>query len=97
MYQFNINNNIYIGEVFVGNPPQTIRAVFDTGSTNTWILNKSVDLNGKDKQFSFDDAKSKSLKKSDKETTVTFGSGKLGGHFYQDDIRIGSCDVKSNG
>lgn len=81
----------------MGNPPQKIRAVFDTGSTNTWILNKNVDLKGNVKEYSFDETKSTSLKKSDKETTITFGSGKLGGHFYQDDIRIGSCDGKSNG
>lgn len=37
--QQNLDDNVYIGELFVGTPPQKVRAVFDTGSTNTWILN----------------------------------------------------------
>jgi hypothetical protein len=32
--------------MFVGNPPQKVRALFDTGSTNTWILNKKTELKG---------------------------------------------------
>ena len=32
----------YVTDIYVGNPPQKVRAIFDTGSTNTWILNKSA-------------------------------------------------------
>ena len=28
----------YIGTFYVGNPPQPLRGVFDTGSANAWIL-----------------------------------------------------------
>jgi hypothetical protein len=35
---------MYVSDIFVGNPPQKIRALFDTGSANTWILNKNTDL-----------------------------------------------------
>ena len=44
--------------MYVGNPPQKLRALFDTGSTNTWILNKKVDLHGKEKEFAYDETKS---------------------------------------
>lgn len=41
-----LNNHMdfsYVGDIYVGNnPPQKIRALFDTGSANTWILNKKV-------------------------------------------------------
>lgn len=41
-----LNNHIdysYTADIYVGNkPPQKIRALFDTGSSNTWILNKNV-------------------------------------------------------
>ena len=30
--------------MYVGNPPQLVRALFDTGSTNTWILNSNTDI-----------------------------------------------------
>ena len=31
-------NYDYIGKFYVGNPPQEMRACFDTGSANGWIL-----------------------------------------------------------
>jgi len=42
--QFNLDDNAYVGDVYVGNPPQKIRALFDTGSTNMWVLNQKVEL-----------------------------------------------------
>ena len=41
--------------MYVGNPPQKVRGLFDTGSTNTWILNKDTPI-GKDaaKEFSYE-------------------------------------------
>jgi len=72
-----------------------LRAIFDTGSTNTWVLNKNTDLGeGREKQFSYDDSASKTVTKTKKGAGISFGSGKLAGHFYKDDIRIGSCEVK---
>lgn len=85
--------------MFVGNPPQKVRALFDTGSTNTWILNKKTELgNHKEKEYSFDDTASKSNHKTEQKAVIQFGSGALAGHFYKDDVRLGSCDgSKSNG
>lgn len=37
---------LLVTDVEVGNPPQKIRAVFDTGSTNMWVLNKKTNLGG---------------------------------------------------
>ena len=73
--------------------------MFDTGSTNTWILNKNTKLSTPaEKALSYDDEASSSSKKTKQAALITFGSGKLGGHFYTDDIRIGECDGKeSNG
>ena len=47
----------YMAEINVGTPPQPIKALFDTGSSNTWILNKKVkpDLPG------YDDTKSSTV------------------------------------
>ena len=85
--------------MYVGNPPQKVRALFDTGSTNTWVLNKKTSLGGsKEKEFAYDDEQSKSRQKTDQKAIIQFGSGALAGHFFKDDIRLGSCDgTKSNG
>lgn len=32
----------YMADLYIGNPPQKVRGLFDTGSSNTWILNKEV-------------------------------------------------------
>lgn len=34
----NIYNYNYIGTIQVGSPPQTFNTIFDTGSTNFWVL-----------------------------------------------------------
>ena len=69
-----------------------MRAIFDTGSTNTWILNKNTDLGeGRVKEFFYDDSASKTNVKTKKGAGIMFGSGALQGHFYKDDIRIGGC------
>jgi hypothetical protein len=57
--------------MYVGNPPQKVRALFDTGSTNTWILNKKTKLGGnKEKEFSYDDSVSKSNNKTDQKAII---------------------------
>lgn len=98
LHQTNLEDNAYISEVFVGNPPQKIRALFDTGSTNTWILNKKVQLpNNASKELSYDDTASSSHKKTNQRAVIQFGSGALSGHFVTDDLRVGTCDAKSTG
>ena len=59
VFQRNLNNNIYISDIYVGNPPQKLRAIYDTGSTNTWVLNKNTPVknNGR-KMYSYDETKS---------------------------------------
>ena len=41
--------------------------------------------------------KSTTKKKTDQKAIIQFGSGALGGHFFTDDLRLGSCDSKSSG
>lgn len=35
--------------------------------------------------------------KTEQTADIKFGSGSLGGTFYQDDFRVGTCDSKSSG
>lgn len=93
MPQQNLSDNAYIGEIFVGNPPQKVRALFDTGSTNTWILNKELkDTLLKGGDYSYNHKASKTNQISEKGASISFGSGSLSGHFHSDDMRLGSCE-----
>jgi phytepsin len=95
--QTNLEDNAYVSELYVGNPPQKMRGLFDTGSTNTWILNKKTELKGlAQKEYAYDDEKSKTRKKTDQKAIIQFGSGALAGHFFTDDVRLGSCDGHSS-
>lgn len=47
--------------------------------------------------MSYDNAASTTSKKTEQKAHITFGSGSLAGHFYTDDLRVGSCDGKSSG
>ena len=90
----NLQDNAYVAEIHVGTPPQKIRALFDTGSTNAWILNVKTPLSGGAKaEFSFDESKSSTYKAvSPKQgAEITFGSGSLSGYFVTDTMTLGSC------
>eukprot|EP00347_Sterkiella_histriomuscorum_P005441 403356609 len=85
---YNIN---YIGSMYVGNPPQQIRAIFDTGSTNIWVISRgcksSRDLSSENQVFDYKN--SSSYSPTHIGCMVQFGSGKVQGHFAIDDFRLG--------
>jgi pepsin A len=56
-------NDQYIGYIYLGNPPQKIKALFDTGSANMVVLTKNVDI-GKKKTLFYDETKSTTYKES---------------------------------
>ena len=65
MTQTNLGDTAYISEFYVGNPPQKVRGLFDTGSTNTWILSSKTPLpNNATKQYSYDESASHTSKKT---------------------------------
>jgi gastricsin len=39
----NYYNYNYVGTIQVGTPPQEVRVIWDTGSTNSWILSSYCD------------------------------------------------------
>lgn len=96
--QNNLEDNAYVSDMYVGNPPQLVRALFDTGSTNTWVLASTVDLGGATKERSYNNMTSTSTAYTPQKAQIFFGSGNLAGHFVTDDVRLGSCDgSKSSG
>lgn len=69
-----------------------MRACFDTGSANGWILSSDCDSKrckvGSRNQY-FTPTLSETFKNSSKWTSIEFGSGTLRGYFGVDDFRVG--------
>lgn len=83
----------YIGTFYLGSDQQPIRAIFDTGSTNSWILSKDAiaDVENQDDFQPFDPSTSTTFSMFDPKKTVkiTFGSGSLSGSFAHDQVTLG--------
>jgi len=77
----------------IGNPPQELRVIFDTGSSNTWVLSSLCMSerchDGTNKVFKPE--KSTTLEMTDDECKIEFGSGTLQGIFAYDDFYLGGC------
>jgi len=75
-----------------------MRAIFDTGSSNTWIIGKKAVLSDPKFDFSksYDEKKSSTFKKPKerKNAVIPFGVGKLEGHFVTDTLSLGDSNGK---
>ena len=101
----NTENMGYVGEFYLGSgSPQKIRALFDTGSANSWILSKeAIDIMGmfkKGKHNWFDKTLSPTFNEPEKDdqqwVRINFGSGYLKGYFVHDQCTLGDLDDMNN-
>ena len=85
----------YIGEFYVGTPPQRLRGCFDTGSANSWLLSsdcQSPRCQPASKNQYFDPVGSSTFQMTEHRRSIMFGSGKLSGYFGRDDFRLGLAE-----
>jgi len=95
------NKNIsYSGTIYLGSGDQLqpVRAVFDTGSANPWILSKEAVIGGGANQY-YDITETRFVEEGghfsqppeeDRQITkITFGSGFLRGYFVTDSLTLG--------
>ena len=85
-----------MGEFYIGNPPQKLRAIFDTGSTNQWVLSSQCSSsrchNGTN--MVYDPTQSSTFVPTDVAVEIEFGSGSLQGYFGFDDFWVGGGEQK---
>lgn len=95
----NLDDMIYASDFYVGNPPQKLTGVFDTGSTNLWVLGSDTKLEGNpEKKLSYNASASTSFVNITRDPVeIFFGSGSLKGYFIKDEFRLGGCDNSSGG
>lgn len=90
-----IRNTQYVGTLAIGNPPQMLDVIMDTGSSNLWVNSEKCMSEGCRAHHRFDQTKSPTFKSLDIGMSVKFGSGKIYGTLGQDTVAIGPIRVNS--
>jgi hypothetical protein len=80
----------YYGTISVGTPPQALRVVYDTGSSNLWV-NKQSGWFSPHKHY--DDTKSSTYVKNGTTFKIQYGSGPVSGFYSKDTVHFGDIDV----
>jgi hypothetical protein len=84
-------NAQFYGDISVGNPPQTVSVIFDTGSSNLWVPNKKP-LFTRHKVYKHE--KSTTYGKNGTIFKIEYGSGPVSGFFSRDDVKLGTLGLK---
>jgi len=86
-------NNQYVGDIGLGDPPQTLTVVFDTGSSDLWIPGRGCSQCGEHNTFDKSKSASYSLiadtSNEAKTFEVDYGSGKVTGYQAMDVLNVG--------
>lgn len=86
----------YVGLVGIGTPPQYVQPVFDTGSTNLWVVGSDCKDETCEKVTRFDPHASSTYRAADPPVhlEITFGTGRINGCTAVDNFSIGPFTVK---
>jgi hypothetical protein len=79
-------NAQYFGLIGVGTPPQSIKVIFDTGSSNLWVPNTNKFLQSHNL---YKHGKSSTYHRNGTEFRIRYGSGPVSGQFSRDNVKIG--------
>ncbi|GIX65489.1 aspartyl protease ASP3 [Babesia caballi] len=88
-------DSLYIGEIKVGTPPQTLHPIFDTGSTNLWIVGSSCTDYSCLKVAHYDPSRSSTFQTMDNplKIHVKFGTGEIEGYPAMDTVTLGEMVI----
>jgi len=85
-------NAQYYGPITVGSPGETIKVVYDTGSSNLWVPNKDCCGALSTHKF-YHHEKSSSYTANGTEFKIRYGSGPVAGIYSRDRMQIGKTSV----
>jgi hypothetical protein len=80
----------YFGTIAVGTPPQSLRVVYDTGSSNLWV-NKQTGFLSPHQHYV--DSKSSTYVKNGSTFNIQYGSGPVSGYYSVDTIHLADIDI----
>ncbi|KJP86143.1 hypothetical protein AK88_04194 [Plasmodium fragile] len=90
-----LQDSQYVGYIQIGTPPQTIRPIFDTGSTNIWVVSTKCkdDTCLKVHRYNYKLSKSFRYFKPLTNLDIMFGTGIIQGVIGVENFRIGPFQV----
>jgi len=89
----NYKDTQYIAEIQLGEPPQSHKIMFDTGSSNFWVTSSKCKTSGCLKHKPYNPSKSRTYEGLSKRVEVEFGSGTIEGTFAKDKVQLGPIVV----
>merc|ERR1711988_88872 len=81
----------YFGTISIGTPPQQVRVVYGTGSSNLWVSDIKPGLFSAHKHY--DHSKSSTYVANGTTFNIRYGSGPVSGFYSKDTVNIGSVPV----
>mmetsp|Transcript_26023 Transcript_26023/g.29782 ORF Transcript_26023/g.29782 Transcript_26023/m.29782 type:complete len:383 (-) Transcript_26023:430-1578(-) len=78
----------YFGAISAGTPPQDFTVLFDSGSSDLWLMGADCDTSGCQGHAKFDPSASSTFHKLGKEIKITYGSGAAEGYTATDDFTV---------
>lgn len=85
----NVKNSQFIGRIGVGNPPQEMDVIFDTGSANLWIISSQCESIYCKRHSSYNHFYSSTYKDMGADLDVMFGTGSVTGNLCADSVAFG--------
>jgi hypothetical protein len=83
----------YFGTISVGTPPQVLRVVYDTGSSNLWVSDIKPGVFSSHKYY--DHSKSSTYVANGTTFNIRYGSGPVSGFYSKDTMTIGDVSIPS--
>lgn len=89
----------YYGEISVGTPPQTFNVIFDTGSSDLWVVSSKCesDICSSHRKFDHHQSNSYNSEKEDEDEEETievdYGTGSVQGHLGKDTVALANGKI----
>ncbi|RCI06336.1 hypothetical protein CU098_002717, partial [Rhizopus stolonifer] len=89
----------YYGEISIGTPPQKFNVVFDTGSSDLWVVSSDCRVQACNNRQKFDYQASQSYQQDDSDSEdnmieVIYGTGSIQGHLGKDMVRLANEQIQ---
>merc|ERR1712227_421398 len=81
----------YFGTISVGTPPQEVRVIYDTGSSNLWVSDIKPGWFSSHKHY--DHSKSSTYVTNGTTFNIRYGSGPVSGFYSKDTMTVGDVSV----